>query len=242
MFAASLRRGAIVCLTFGAWPAALDEQGGLQPSAAAEPVEEVVVTAPVVTEPGPEPGEMPSGAFIVQVYDARHRGAMLYRQGRYREAVPFLLAASKRGFKLSQARLADIYLHGRGGVPRDLEAAVGWLGVAAEPKSDGYIRRYYNEVLGELPPAWSTDVEEVVADYRSMYGSHAHRVKCARSGGSSLRIKKLRCRFIDEATQCRTFETIDGPMEGGVATGIAEMGWSWRCPRPAGSPPPTDVR
>ena len=98
-----------------------------------EPDDEIIVTAPVISVPGPAQGEMPSPEFIVQIYNAEHRGAELYERKRYRQALPYLLAAAKRGFKWSQASLADIYLYGRGGVPKDLEAGIGWLGVAAEP-------------------------------------------------------------------------------------------------------------
>ena len=60
-------------------------------------IEEMVVTAPAITVPGPELGQMPSGQFISQVYNAASQGAALYKQKRYEEALPFLVAAAKRG-------------------------------------------------------------------------------------------------------------------------------------------------
>ena len=45
-------------------------------------VEEMTVVAPIVTVPAPELGQMPSGDFIAQVYDAANRGTDLYRQKR----------------------------------------------------------------------------------------------------------------------------------------------------------------
>ena len=159
---------------------------------------------PTLSAKPPAPGEVPSGAFIAQVYDAANRGTDLYRQKRYKEALPHLLVAARRGFKWPQALAGDIYLHGRGEVPADLEAGIGWLGVAAQQRTSNSIARFYKELLERF-----TDdaVEEIVSDYRSNYSNKAHRVACRfdvdEGRSSSLRRKSLRCRFIDEGTQCR---------------------------------------
>ena len=100
---------------------------------------------------------MPSGQFIAQVYDAFSRGAELYRKNRFAEALPFLVAASKRGFKCAQASAADIYLHGRGGVPVDLEAGIGWLGAAAEPRTAHSIVEFYEESRALLPARYTPE-------------------------------------------------------------------------------------
>ena len=47
--------------------------------------------------------------------------------------------SAKRGFKWPQAMAGDIYLHGRGAVPRDLEAGIGWLGAVASPRTEPQI-------------------------------------------------------------------------------------------------------
>ena len=171
-------------------------------------VEEMVVTAPVVRTPAPEPGQIPSGAFISEVYEAANRGSQLYREKRYKEALPFLVVAAKRGFKWAQASAADIYLHGRGGVPSDLEAGIGWLGVAAEPRTSTSILAYYNETRDLLPERFTDDaLDAIVADYRAQYGNGEHRVACRfdtdPGNAWSFNFKTLRCHFIDEATQCQ---------------------------------------
>ena len=185
-------------------------------------VEEMVVTAPIITAPAPEFGQMPSGAFISQIYEAVSRGAELYRQKRYKEALPFLVIAAKRGFKWAQASAADIYLHGRGGVPVDLEAGIGWLGVAAQPRTANSIISFFNDSVALLPERYTDEaVNQIVSSYRTQYGNLQHRVACRNQPSDptwSLRVKNLRCHFIDEAEMCR-----DVSMDG------EEIGWQWTC-------------
>ena len=185
-------------------------------------VEEMVVIAPIITAPAPELGEIPTGEFISQVYDAMSRGTELYNEGRYKEALPLLVIAAKRGFKRAQASAADIYLHGRGGVPVDLESGIGWLGVAAQPRTTNSIIEFYNNSRALLPERYTPEaVDRIVADYRTQYGHLEHRVACRHQPtdpGWSLRLKNLRCHFIDEATQCR-----NAGIEG------EEINWQWTC-------------
>ncbi|MCY3811497.1 MAG: hypothetical protein OXH15_06855 [Gammaproteobacteria bacterium] len=198
----------------------IDDQGD---ATGAGDIEEMVVTAPVITVPGPEFGQMPSGQFISQVYNAYSQGADLYKDKRYKEALPYLLAAAKRGFKWAQASAADIYLHGRGGVPVDLEAGIGWLGVAAEPRTAYSIVEFYEESRALLPTRYTPEaVEEIVATYRAEYANAQHRVACrsdAFDPSSSIRIKSVRCHFIDMVTQCRYVELTP-----------SRVTWEWECP------------
>ena len=191
-------------------------------------IEEMVVTAPLITAPEPELGKVPSGDFISQVYDAASRGRRLYNEGRFREALPLLVVAAKRGFKWAQASAADIYLHGRGDVPADLEAGIGWLGVAAQPKTSGAIERFYKDSRTLLPERFTPEkVDEIIADYRAQFGHLRHRVACRNQpvdSSWSLRVKNVRCHFIDEATQCR-----QGSMLG------EELEWHWTCAPMEGS-------
>ena len=120
-------------------PASGPETGGY--------VEEVIVTADRL-----EKGEMPSQTIIVQTYNVLQRGKRLYNERRYKEALPYLLIASKRGFKWAQAMAGDIYVHGRGGVPRDIEEGMGWLGVAARPQTAPRIQTYFRRALAEMSP------------------------------------------------------------------------------------------
>ena len=187
-----------------------------------EYVEEMVVTAPIIRAPEPEFGQIPSGQFISEVYGAANRGSQLYREGRYKEALPLLVIAAKRGFKWAQAFTADIYLHGRGGVPVDLESGIGWLGVAAQPKTTNSIISYFKESRALLPERFTPEaVDQIVADYRTEYGNLQHRVACRYQpdgDGWSIRVRNLRCHFIDEATQCRD-----------VSLAEDEIGWQWTC-------------
>ena len=185
-------------------------------------VEEMVVVAPIITAPAPELGQIPSGAFISQVYEAASRGAELYRQKRYKEALPFLVIAAKRGFKRAQVSAADIYLRGLGGVPVDIETGIGWLGVAAQPRTTNSIIEFYKESRALLPERYTPEaVDQIVSNYRSEYGNLNHRVACRHQPVDStwsMRLKTLRCHFIDEATQCRE-ASLDGE----------ELGWYWTC-------------
>lgn len=191
-------------------------------------IEEMVVTAPLITAPAPDFGKVPSGEFISQVYDAASRGRRLYNEGRFKEALPLLIVAAKRGFKWAQASAADIYLHGRGDVPADLEAGIGWLGVAAQPKTSGAIERFFGQSRALLPERFTPEkVDRIVADYRAQYGHLRHRVACRNQpvdSSWSLRVKNVRCHFIDEATQCR-----QGAMLG------EELEWQWTCAPMEGS-------
>lgn len=186
-------------------------------------VEEMVVTAPIVRTPAPEPGEVPSGQFIAEVYDAANRGSQLYREKRYKEALPYLVAAAKRGFKWAQASAADIYLHGLGGVPVDLESGIGWLGVAAQPKTNNAILKFFNESKSLMPERYTeAAIDTIVSDYRAQYGHRAHRVACRLDTDEgvtwSFNFKRLRCHFIDEATQCRN-----------ISIGEEEIQSEWTC-------------
>lgn len=183
-------------------------------------VEEVVVTAEPL-----EKGEVPTGTIIAQTYNVRDRGMWLYEERRYREALPLLLVAAKRGFKWPQAMAGDIYLHGRGDVARSLEAGIGWLGVAAAPQTEPMIDSYYREAMQELPSRMREAAEATVDRYRRQWASAGWRVSCRRDicdsatpVVSSLRLnRRLRCTFIDEVPICRPayLDPIFGPPIGG---------------------------
>ena len=109
--------------------------------------EEMTVTAEPL-----KADEIPTQRYIVDTYNAVREGARLYSEGRYKEALPHLLVAARRGFKWAQARAGDIYLHGRGGAPKSVDRGIAWLGVAATPKSTNAIRSYFKTVWAEVPP------------------------------------------------------------------------------------------
>ena len=170
-------------------------------------VEEVVVTAERL-----EKGAVPTQTVIVQTYNELRRGKRLYNLRRYKEALPHLLVGAKRGFKWAQAMAADIYLHGRGGVQRNIEAGMGWLGVAARPQTAPAIQSYFRQAMAEMPGRARLHIENVVERYREQWSSRDWRVTCRRSvagsplglGVMSLRLnKRMTCAFVDEVPVCR---------------------------------------
>ena len=187
-------------------------------------VEEVVVTAPIIDTPAPEIGQVPSGQFIAEIYDAANRGSALYNEGKYKEALPFLVAAARRGFKWAQASAADIYLNGRGGVAPDLEAGIGWLGGRGRASN----RRLHQPLLQGLDGATCPNATRRMWCRRSSpttatdTATPQHRVACRLESDEgrtwSLYFKTLQCRFIDEATQCRNL-SFDG----------TEVNSQWTC-------------
>ena len=190
-------------------------------------VEEVIVTAERL-----EKGEWPTGTIITQTYNVRQRGMLLYELGRYAEALPLLLVAAERGFKWPQAMAGDIYLHGRGGVRRDLRSGFGWLGVAASPRTSSQIDSYFRQAMSELPDRLRVAAEATVDEYRERWDSRGWRVSCRRTVSdsansvvTSLRLnKRLRCAFMDEVPVCRQpyLDDMFGPPIGGVQL-------AWEC-------------
>ena len=159
-------------------------------------VEEVVVTeTPLKTK-------IPSVELIQATYQARHEGGRLYRRGRYEEALPFLLAAAKRGFKWEQARVSFLYQQGYG-TEQDVEAAVGWLGVAARGATTPEIRGRFKELWARIPEARRPHFEAVIDEYEKRYGNKANRTDCANriksDGVSKKRI--FECDFVDAHLQ-----------------------------------------
>ena len=185
--------------------------------------EEVVVTAERLKK-----GEWPTVTIITQTYNVRLRGMLLYELGRYEEALPLLLVAAERGFKWPQAMAADIYLHGRGGVRRDIRSGIGWLGVAASPRTSPEIDNYFRQAMAELPDRMREAAEAAVDEYREQWDSRGWRVSCrpavsesANSVVTSLRLnRRLRCGFWDEIPVCRQPHSMFGPPVGGK-----ELAW-----------------
>lgn len=170
------------------------EEAEPAPIARANPndVEELVVTAPQ-----PNVGEIPRLEYLTAIYDARRKGADLYRRGRYEEAFPHLLVAAKRGFKFAQARVGFLYQQGLG-VEQDPEAAVGWLGVASKGATMPEIRNHFKDMWAKIPDSYHPRLLAVIDRYEADYGSRAHRVGCDQAKKAGTHIKHLTCRFIDE--------------------------------------------
>ena len=193
-------------------------------------VEEVIVTAERLKK-----GAMPTQSAIVQTYDALRRGKRLYNARRYEEALPYLLMAAKRGFKWAQAMAGDIYLHGRGRAPRHIESGMGWLGVAARPRTAAVIGNYFRQAMAEIPAGDHARIEDVVAHYREEWSSRHWRVSCRHRiagspmgmGAMSLRLnKRMSCVFADEVPVCREpLYAVDDVLDPTVPTPFG-----WICP------------
>ena len=181
---------ALPLLVGAAW-AAQGAEDAPAPVAAAEGgyVEEVVVTeTPLKTK-------IPTFDLILDTYEARREGGRLYRRGRYAAALPFLLAAAKRGFKWEQARVSFLYQQGYG-TEQDVEAAVGWLGVAARGATTPEIRGRFKELWARIPEEHRPHFEAVIDEYEKRYGNKANHTDCgSRVGVSKKRI--FECDFID---------------------------------------------
>ena len=160
-------------------------------------VEEVVVTGEPVAR-----GKPPEFEFLMHVYDSRRKGLKLYKDGRYEEAFPLLLQAAKRGFKSAQVRVAYLYASGIG-TPRDLRAAIGFLGVAAKSPTHPEILNRFNHVWRQVPADIRPPLEQIIDRFDSLYGSRANRVACDRSHRAGTYIRTLRCDFMDQCSLYR---------------------------------------
>lgn len=170
-----------------------DETVGVQvvQDDSSEPEEVIAIGEPL------EPFVAKSYEFIQNTYDARSRGACLYRQGHHAESFPYLLAAARRGFKFAQARVSFLYQQGLG-TERDTDAAVGWLSVAAFGETHPEISTKFRQVWRRIPDPHRPHFERVVEEYRSKYEARLHRVACdlSRKAGSYMPV--LTCRSFDE--------------------------------------------
>lgn len=130
--------------------------------------------------------------------ESNGKAAKLYKQGKYKEALPYLLVGAKSGFKMSQARVGAIYLGGLGGVQKDFRKGIGWLGVASEPITSPEIRQVWKRVLKSVPSSNKDKVAAIVADYVSLYGSDATGTECEMTANTKSFVARLECTLDDE--------------------------------------------
>ena len=158
-----------------------------------EPDEEMIVTAPK-----PDRGQVPQFEYLLETYKARSKGSLLYRRGKYAESFPYLLVAAKRGFRLAQARVGFLFQQGIG-TPRNAEAAIAWLALAATPDTLPEIMNSFRTQWAKIPPEYIPQLEQVIDEYREQYGNRENRVVCDMSRKAGTHFKKLTCRFMDES-------------------------------------------
>lgn len=163
------------------------------PSVEADPtdVEEVIVR-------GEDPFARTSREFEVTiraVYHSNALGERYYRLREYRKAFPYLEHAAMNGFKLAQARLGFIFMHGMNVVERDPETAIGWLGVAAEEPTHPEIRNYFKMIWSNVPDFWENYLTQVVDAYVATYGQEAKGVQCEMRRKAGTHISRFGCFF-----------------------------------------------
>ena len=159
-------------------------------SATDEDVEEVVVKG--------ERFKIDTNIAFENLTRSNGKGAKLYKQGKYREALPYLLVGAKTGFKMSQARVGAIYLQGLGDVTKDVRQGLGWLGVASEPMTSPGIRNAWKQVLRKIPENRMSNVETIVKSYRELYGTSATGTRCEMTSNTKSIISQLECTLDDE--------------------------------------------
>jgi len=174
-------------------PGEIDEPSVDVSSPDREPDEEMIVTAPK-----PDRGQVPQFEYLLETYKARSKGSLLYRRGKYAESFPYLIVAAKRGFRLAQARVGFLYQQGLG-TPRDGEASIAWLALAATPDTLPEIMNYFRTQWDKVPPEYIPRLESLIDEYREQYGNRENRVVCDMSRKAGTHFKKLTCRFMDES-------------------------------------------
>lgn len=166
------------------------ETGRFEP----EPMEEMVVVGTPFSGIPINPAEF-NVDDIYYMRALRAQANQLYESENYAEAYPLLLELAKRGFKDSQSRLAYILFHGTEGVPKSNYRALGWLGAAANGRTEPIFRVLLNRHLKEVPPERRDMVDKVVAGYQDEFGYPEH-VRCTTNHRfTNGRVKRVYCEF-----------------------------------------------
>ena len=174
--------------------------------------------------------EIDTAIAFDRLTDSNSRGAKLYKQGKYKEALPYLLVGAKTGFKMSQARLGAIYIGGLGGVQKNLEQGIGWLGVASEPITSPEIRMMWKRVLSNVSEESRGKVSAIVDKFIATYGRKATRTACEMTANTKSFVARLECTLDDEYYLFASddHKTVVGCMSGVrslcVAAGLNHLG------------------
>ena len=161
-------------------------------------------------------------------------GKRLYGDGQKRAALPYLEMGARYGDIDSQFMAANLLATARH-VPRDWDAAVGWLGVAAEgnikPMAQKRLRETRAALCGTRADC-ARRFDGIVAEYRRRYGRRATGMACRYikgqrgSGVLSLRVNRgsraVDCRFARLLHSRGVLE--DAEMEAAMGGGATEPG------------------
>ncbi|MCY3884744.1 MAG: hypothetical protein OXG24_07455 [Gammaproteobacteria bacterium] len=149
-------------------------------------------------------------------HEVNRTGEHYYLTRQYKKAFPYLLASAKRGFKMAQARLGYIYLSGLGGVKKSVPTAIGWIGVAAEPRSDPQIKNYFRRIMKAIPDHLKDEIREIVDAFIEKYGTDATGMSCIHTRVAGTHISQLTCNFKNE------FALRDAMLQEWMSTAFAE--------------------
>ena len=165
-------------------------QSEMKPASENGDVEEVLVLG--------ERFEINTTIAFDRLTESNSRGAKLYKQGKYKEALPYLLVGAKTGFKMSQARAGAIYLGGLGDVEKDMRKGIGWPGVASEPITAPAIRNTWKRVPKNVSEDSRGEVAKIVAEYVALYGREVTGTDCEMTSNPKSLVARLECTFDDE--------------------------------------------
>lgn len=168
----------------------VDAKDERTPKSNEDKVEEVLILG--------ERFEIDTTVAFARLTESNSRGAKLYKQGKYKEALPYLLAGAKTGFKMSQARVGAIYLGGLGGVKKDLRKGIGWLGVASEPITAPEIRNTWKRVFSGVSESSKGEVAKIVSEYVALYGRRTTGTECEMTSNTKSLVAQLECTLDDE--------------------------------------------
>ena len=131
----------------------------------------------------------------LEAIKANITGGQHYRRKDYEIAYPHLKLAAEKGFKVSQARLSQIYLRGLGGVDQDIRSGIGWLGVASAPPSSPQIRKEFRRLRKQFNGELRMQFDRVVDIYRKRYEAKKLGLYCENKSEGSTTISTLVCTY-----------------------------------------------
>ena len=138
-------------------------------------------------------------AFQTDDFDlVSQRGTDHFDSKNYDKALPYLLASAKRGFKSAQMYLGIVYFNGWGGLERNTELGVGWLGVAASTRSESSMKETFQRAMKSIPKNLRDRVQSIVDSLTNQYGIEATGVECKNTRIQGTRERWFKCSIKEE--------------------------------------------
>lgn len=161
---------------------------------------------------------------IFEVYKARDLGMNLYAEKKYDEAFPQLMIAATHGLKKAQAQVGVMHLHGLGNVKKDTRFAFGWIGVAAEGRSEREIEKYFKDLWKQIPKEHKASYETVVDRFIEIYGTDATNVDCVHVNAPGSQIRQLQCMLTNSDGRAVSDALRDAARDAEIGGGIGGIG------------------